>query len=1047
MKKRICAILLSLALIIPSIPVGSKAVAPLVPIVGAGALTTAGSVLTYAGALTTAFDLLYNAADFVGALGDEAKRELLDSIMARCGYGEYANKAALDKLCVSINAMFTEPSNFEMLVGRAFGLSYFQCEEIVASLRSYGLAPFHVTDIEESGESRWVIVSADNTVIVADSQGRYPYALNVTDRFVPTSQLSGKVNPVGEDELAAKLSYLVTHGQSGGVAYMNYSHKGGNYSVIGYTDEHTGGLYLYADEQGNFYGRYLGQLAVDKPRDPVEVIVPDGDAIIVEDGADMEINIEDGIYYMPDGTLAFIENLVYNPDNKSYTITANGSFNTTNNTYYEYNTTNVYFIEYTSVTYIGSTGEYTEEYKYYYELPDGRSSADLTAEELEALNTYIDVLPYIRSADDTSIRALYHFDGDTLDSSYWSHIGNFGWDKGASITYLEANAFNGCLYLDETEHQFHIQLPSNIGSKDFTMQFRYYQSYTAAPQLDSYVSIDGTKLIQFNGASLLDGSGTVLNAISVGNWQEICLQRIDGTLSIFLNGVPVGASSVPAAFMDSIQFVFGSSQQTYKYFDEFRFVDKPVYPASGYTPSSVPFDTNLALVLPDSALPVADEYWSFTSSKTNLLTQFGLDDWWGQAAFDSDHFHRIEPAFASGHPSFNDNNVYFDGLNFVAYTPTTVFSAVDAVSFTTQTSYRMTDLIGTDYWSTALSTHVYGPGAGIFTRLFRQSSIGYSINDYSGLGAGDYTFSVVLDDGSVYSLPFTIPEQKTQYYNGSYGIISQVAAGDYLLNLTYGLYSGSYQNIFLQLVVPYDVTPEHEFIYLELVEGNSTDLQAEFVQDVVVMEKESLNTPSLAVRTDQTITGYQIGGVRPSLPQKGLVWALVESSRITSLQIYNGQAWVEVDGRIWTGQRWVPYYAYDVLLLKDLYDVVGANPDKDYIYTESGFWSWLQTAWGQMMAKLEQIRVAITDGTGGGSGGDSSALPDVPPTAPDADDGWSFVDLVVELADGTWLVVRKAVGLTVGGLAGFARLLLDVGDLFDALDPDSLGGLFVIPLE
>jgi len=146
---------------------------------------------------------------------------------------------------------------------------------------------------------------------------------------------------------------------------------------------------------------------------------------------------------------------------------------------------------------------------------------------------------------------------------------------------------------------------------------------------------------------------------------------------------------------------------------------------------------------------------------------------------------------------------------------------------------------------------------------------------------------------------------------------------------------------------------------MELVKSSSTDLSAEYIESVVVMDKDDLNTPSLAVRTDLDITGYQIGGVRPSLPTKGLVWALVEAGRISSLQIYDGQAWEQVDGRIWTGSRWVPYYAYDVLLLKDLWDIVEGDPTLDFIYTEEGFWKWLQDAWGQMMGKLDQIIAAL----------------------------------------------------------------------------------------
>jgi len=43
-----------------------------------------------------------------------------------------------------------------------------------------------------------------------------------------------------------------------------------------------------------------------------------------------------------------------------------------------------------------------------------------------------------------------------------------------------------------------------------------------------------------------------------------------------------------------------------------------------------------------------------------------------------------------------------------------------------------------------------------------------------------------------------------------------------------------------------------------------------------------------------------------------------------------------------------------------MFDVVGSITDKEFIYTESGFWAWLQKAWGQMMTKLDDIYVAIT---------------------------------------------------------------------------------------
>lgn len=188
------------------------------------------------------------------------------------------------------------------------------------------------------------------------------------------------------------------------------------------------------------------------------------------------INEDDGTTISQD-----IHDITYDQSTHSYNVTTyNNDYDITNN-YYEYNyyTYNIqYTYNNTYITYIGSTAEYQpKEWELYYELPDGRSSADLTEEDVAGLSfQFADCINYKKSATDTRLRALFHFDGNVNDVSYFSDKTAFTWNKGASITYMDANAFNGCLYLDEKEHQFTITLPSNIGSGDFTLQWRYYQA-------------------------------------------------------------------------------------------------------------------------------------------------------------------------------------------------------------------------------------------------------------------------------------------------------------------------------------------------------------------------------------------------------------------------------------------------------------------------------------------------------------------------------------------------------------------------------------------
>lgn len=732
----------------------------------------------------------------------------------------------------------------------------------------------------------------------------------------------------------------------------------------------VGDYYVYCDSNGRpyVYRPDPDQWAIDDSNN--YYTDNDGDNIF-DDGEPVEdqlINIENNTLTLPDGTMAFINNLIYDESTKTYYVDAHQEYDIDNNTYITNNYHYEYHINYTSITYIGQTEEYDEVYELYYQLPDGRSSADLTADELLALNTGIDVLPYIRSADDVSIRALYHFDADTLDSSYWSHLGEFTWNKGSSITYMDAGAFNGALYLDETDHEFQIKLPSNLGTSDFTVQFRLYQSGTIAPQTDSSISIGGTTFLQFDGESIEDGSGTVLSPVSVGNWQEIALMRSGSVVYVFHNGVQIGTVPYSSGLGDTLTFVFGGSQQTYKYFDELRVVSKALYSPSGYTPTSVPFDTNLSLVLPDSQLPVADEYWSIISSHENLLQDSDLADWrWKNlSALDSVYVSSVAPKGNANYPIFDFTSVDVSRGNKFVFPEWGYRSALtDIVS--EDSSYFISNSYTNNTATAGLYTFPAGDPTGKYNvpsyGMFTAFGIYYQDGSMYVKGAdnvGDYTFSMVDAEGNVGSLTFSV---KNTF---SANVATSISFNGY--RISYGPYTEYFADdrgraVYLAIQPESYDTPPGSFVYWELVKGTSTDLTAEFVQSVVAMGKDDLNTPSLAVRTDLEITGYQIGGVRPSLPEKGLVWALVEGGRITSLQIYNGQAWEAVDGRIWTGARWVPYYAYDVLLLKDLYDIVEGDPSLDYIYTQEGFWAWLQQAWGQMMGKLDQIINALGGST------------------------------------------------------------------------------------
>lgn len=667
------------------------------------------------------------------------------------------------------------------------------------------------------------------------------------------------------------------------------------------------------------------------------------DSIVKDDtGAEVDDLPEDNVtnidlsgmtVTLPDGSVNLIDQIIYDESTKTYHIDSHDTYNSEINYYYQWN----YYINYTSVTYIGTTEEYNKYYEVYYELPDGRDSADLTAEELEQLNVSIDVIPYGRSADDTSLRSLYHFDGDTHDSSYWNYCTDFTWNTGASLTYMDAGVFEGALYLDETEHDFTLTLPSNLTSGDFTLQFRYYQSYTAAPQTDSYISVDGDKLLQFNGGYFLDSSGRKLAATPIGSWNEIALIRNDGVLYYYLNGVCIGSVDNLTAYRKEIVFHFGSSQQTYKYFDELRVLNYALQAGGAYyDPTSVPHDTNLTLVLPDSYVPVADEYWEITGSE-NALSSLDFSG-------------SVLPSNLRVHDDCTESAVVWNEGDEYRFPSWWYFS--DCTTVGIYDDYASVTAVSSvpDYYDGVFTSGLVTGLGTLGSKIASSSSNTY----YGGFKPGDYTISIVFADGSVVYVPVTYDLSKL----GTYPMFSaEYDWGKVMIR------SESSKNWHPSLaIMPAETGASLDIVYVEVCPGEST-LTAEKITSVTAFDSDSMNTPTLAVRTDLDITSYQIGGARPSLPTKGQVWALVESGYITSIQIYNGSAWESCDGRIWTGSRWIPASSYNVITLQDMYDIVDATQNYEYIYSESGFWSWWQKSWNAFTEKLFRL---LGDGSSSG---------------------------------------------------------------------------------
>ncbi len=766
---------------------------------------------------------------------------------------------------------------------------------------------------------------------------------------------------------------------------------------------------IYANADGVPYVAHYEATVTDQGRDYIinegdtlnegDTIYNDNSTIIEGSTTNYEIVDNSKVIDLTNGTLNYIgeqnldqfyiDELLYDFSSQSYSADTynvtydNDTYNTWNYTWnITYNITNTY------VTNIGQTELY-KPLELYYALPDGRSSADLTAEEIAGMSfEFADCVNYAKSATDTYLRALYHFDGNTDDSSYFSTQGKFEWVEGASITYMDVGTFDGALYLGPEKHQLKITLPSNIGSGDFSLQFRYYQEGAADTQtnIENSLSIGGTTVLQWDEGSLYSKTSTTACAsLGVGAWSEIAVVRHSGTTYLYYNGLKISSFADTAAYSGDIVLTLGDTTRASSMLDELRVVNFAVAESgASYTCTAVPYDTNSVLVLPDSAFPIADEYWDIKSSSTNMLTKYGSDIWLDGSALNS--------TYVKDYMDFSNNPSLWYNYPYLLYSTgmgTVIISYPSGVSITSAPSTYKT-MSGYSILS-PYNANFYGVPDGLYSIIYR---LGYDTNAYeeyteSLLTLGNtYTFSMVSSNGEIGSLTFTMDSATlysaclTSNGHGSFLSGNYIDFNGYRIGLIRCMAkSGERPYVYREADVALAIIPWNEdgstpavsdrvsggeFVYLELVEGSSTDLTAEWVTCMYSSEEVKPNTA--AIQTDIPINGYTVGGVRPTFPSRGDVWMPVSNNRISGVYIYNGSAWEEANARWYTGTRWIPIYGFDITTLEDCWDIADIDTTIVMIGSESQFWSWLQGAWQKMLDKLDAIIIAL--------GGDPNYSPD-----------------------------------------------------------------------
>lgn len=174
---------------------------------------------------------------------------------------------------------------------------------------------------------------------------------------------------------------------------------------------------------------------------------------------------------------------------RDYTYTYNTAYyNQTYNSYYipvtynnvDYNYFVTYTPTYTNITYIvDGCGDPSQAVSnnYYFQLPDGRNSYDLTADDVFGIPLSGEVINYDAVPENDNCVALYHFDGNIVDVSGNGNTAKFA--DGTVPQYISSSSFGKHLMLTN-RGRFSLTLPEALEAP-YTIEFRFnygqYQSF------------------------------------------------------------------------------------------------------------------------------------------------------------------------------------------------------------------------------------------------------------------------------------------------------------------------------------------------------------------------------------------------------------------------------------------------------------------------------------------------------------------------------------------------------------------------------------------
>lgn len=319
----------------------------------------------------------------------------------------------------------------------------------------------------------------------------------------------------------------------------------------------------------------------------------------------------------------------YNQTYNYYTYTVN------NQNYYVTNYYTYVIVSYPAATSTPDVPSY-ENSIYYYELPDGRNSYNLTVEDVWGQYFIYDAVNYKEVVeDDGTTLALYHLNGDYSDSS-----ANASSEIPKKSYYSFTDAFfDGGIFLSETTRRCDFEIPIPDGYDFYTIEFRIkYLSGRIDPNRSSLDNGEITGFYLYNSLfrDYLPAERGYFDC-NYGIWYSIAIIycSINNGVNLYVNGSRVSVNGNNGWFMPivtengliisndtGIEAYKNNGTGPWMYYgfssfiiDEIRVSNKKLY-YSDYSPSSQPYDTNSVLVLPDegadnqiavkSNIPVSD---------------------------------------------------------------------------------------------------------------------------------------------------------------------------------------------------------------------------------------------------------------------------------------------------------------------------------------------------------------------------------------------------------------------------------------------------------